>query len=188
MPSQLNKYNTFYFKEIFVDFNDFKTKYESSPFPQTLTGTDLQTAFWLIYAKYMNDPIANQSVEQFKLKFFSTFYQYAPNWAKEIDIQSKLRNLTEEEMRAGTKTIHNQALNPATAPATSELEEIPFINQQQTAKYKKSILEGYNNLLLLLNSDLTDVFLSRFKDLFKYFVRPEKVVYYINEDDDEEEE
>ena len=41
-------------------------------------------------------------------------------------------NLSEEDIRLGSKAIYNQALNPQTEPSTKSLEELTYINQQNT--------------------------------------------------------
>ena len=60
-----------------------------------------------------------------------------------MDIQNKIRNLTEDEIRIGTKAIYNQAVNPGTEPSTGSLEELTSISAQNTTGYKKSKLDAY---------------------------------------------
>ena len=60
-----------------------------------------------------------------------------------MDLQNKIRNLSEDEIRTGTKAIYNQALNPGTEPSTGSLEELTSISAQNTTGYKKSKLDAY---------------------------------------------
>jgi hypothetical protein len=77
---------------------------------------------------------------------FSVIFQYGPTWEKKLDIQEKLRDLTEAEILAGAKAIYNHAFNPETTPSTASLEELNYINDQNITNYKKSKLEAYSIL------------------------------------------
>ena len=72
-------------------------------------------------------------------------------------------------------------MNPGTAPSTSSLEELPGIDDQNTTQYKKNKLDAYANLMGLLEKDVTEEFLSKFKNLFLKFVEREIPLWYITE-------
>ena len=72
-------------------------------------------------------------------------------------------------------------MNPGTAPSTSSLEELPGIDDQNTTQYKKNKLDAYANLMGLLEKDVTEEFLSKFKSLFLKFVEREIPLWYITE-------
>lgn len=97
---------------------------------------DATTLYYLLYARYGNSSIANSDENQFKYKIFSTIYIGGATWAKKQEIQDKLRAMTEDEILAGTKAINNHAYNPQTAPTTDTVEELNYINEQNTTKYK----------------------------------------------------
>lgn len=178
------QYNTILFTEIYDDVDEFKEDYTLCGIPETITDKSITTLFYLLYAKYGNNPIANMDINQFKYKLFSTIFQYGPNWEKKLDIQDKLRNLTEEELLLGGKNIYNHAYNPSSIPATGTLEELQYINDQNTSNRKRSKMEAYSLLIGLLDSDITEDFLRKFSILFKQFVSPEKPLLYITEDED----
>lgn len=152
-----------------------------------LTDDNATLLFYLLYARYGNNPIANRDVNQFKFKVFTIIFQYGPTWEKRLDIQEKLRALTEEDLMKGSKSIYNTALNPSTEPSTATVEEIQYINSQNTTNYKKSKMEAYGQLWTLLDTDVTNDFINKFKVCFKTFVRPEKPLLYITEVEIEEE-
>jgi hypothetical protein len=87
---------------------------------------------------------------------------------------------------AGSKAIYNTALNPSVSPSTSSLEELTYINSQNTTNYKRSKLEAYAQLLDLLEVDVTEEFLNKFKKCFKVFVAPEEPTLFVTEIDDDE--
>lgn len=88
---------------------------------------------------------------------------------------------------AGAKAIYNSAMNPSTAPSTSSLDELTYINSQNTTNYKKSKLEAYNILWSLLDDTLTAKFIEKFGICFKKFVYPEEPLLFVTENEEEEE-
>ena len=175
--TMLPRYDTKLFTEIWEDKDAFLSDYNGATavgIPSTISSANATVLYYLLYAKYGNNPIANLDEEQFKYKVFAIIWQYGPTWEKRISIQTALRNLSDTDIQLGAKAIYNTALNPSTAPTTSSLTELTYINQQNTTNYKKSKLEAYGILWELLKTDVTEEFLNRFKKLFKQFVRPEK--------------
>ena len=181
------QYDTKLFNEIWEDKDAFLADYASIGIPTTISNSNATTLYYLLYAKYGNNPIANLDEEQFKYKIFSTIFMYGPTWEKRLDIQQKLRNLTDSEIATGTKAIYNNAMNPSTAPSTGSLDELTYINSQNTTNYKKSKMDAYAQLWDLLETDVTAEFINRFRVCFKQFVRPEKTWIYVTdlEEDDE---
>ena len=80
-----------------------------------------------------------------------------------------------------SKVIYNHAYHDGTEPSTDTLEELPAINEQNTNNYLKNKLEGYANLTALLDTDVTQDFISKFKNLFLVIVEPELPLWYITE-------
>ena len=112
------------------------------------------------------------------MNLFAIIWQYGPNWAKNLEIQSKLRKLTDDEITQGSVQIYNQADNPSTDPSTDTSEFLQYIKAQNTSINKKGKLEGYALLDSLLKRDVTQEFLNRFKPLFKTVVEPEELLLY----------
>jgi hypothetical protein len=182
------QYNTPLFTDIWNSADSFKTDLQASPFANSISASNpdnVSLLYYLLYARYGNNPIANTDVNQFKYKMYSVIFQYGPTWQKRLDIQDKVRALTEEDIMAGGKAIYNQAFNPSGEPGTETLEELDYINAQNTTNYKKSKLEAYSILTELLKTDVTENFLTKFKICFKTFVMPEKVLVYVDDDESE---
>ena len=177
------QYNTILFTEVWDESESFITDFKGSVFDQmnSFDTNTLELVFGLLYAKYGNNPIANNDVNQFKAKVFSVLFSYGPTWLKRLDIQNKLRELSDEEITRGGKAIYNNALNPDGAPATQSLEELSRINSQSTTNYKKSRMDAYAQLWDLLDVDVTTDFINKFKICFKQFVRPEEPLLYYEE-------
>ena len=185
--SEYGNYRTKKFTDFYPIAQDFFNDYHLCGIPSTITDDSATTLFYLLYARYGNSHIINSDENQFKYKMFSIIFQYGPTWEKRLDIQNKLRNLTEDELMHGTKAIYNTANNPGTEPSTGSLEELPYINSQNTTGYKKSKMDAYANLLALLDTDVTEDFIKKFGKLFITILEPREPLWYgteIGEDND----
>ena len=143
------QYSTITFTDVWDSAGEFKSDLADSPFAGCISTTspdNVSLVFYLLYARYGNNPIANLDVTQWKFKIFSTIFQYGPTWEKRLDVQKKIRNLTETDLLAGSKAIYNSALNPSTTPSTGSLDELTYINSQNTTNYKKPKMEAYAQL------------------------------------------
>lgn len=182
-------YNTFFkydsptFTEVWDNVTDFLTDYQNNGISTTITSQSATTLFYLLYAKYGNSTIAFTDVEQFKYNVFSIVFMYGPSWEERLSLQNKLRNLSDEEIRQGSKAIYNTALNPGTSPSTGNLEELNFINSQNTTNYKKSKMEAIALKWDLIATDVTNEFLTKFKSLFRKILDPMNGVKFITEGD-----
>lgn len=143
----------------------------------------LDLIYYLLLSNYANSVIASDDENRFKYKVFSTIFQYGPTWAKELEIQKEVRSLTAEDLQEGVRNITNVAANPSTTPSTQDTEELPYVNNQNVSKTKRSKADGYALLLSLLKDDVTESFMKRFKPLFLNIVEPERPLWYATYDD-----
>ena len=179
--SVYGNYRTRKFADIWPSADAFIQDYQASAIPQKLKVADATTLYYLLYARYGNSSIANSDENQFKYKIFSTIYIGGATWAKKQEIQDKLREMTEDEILAGTKAIYNHAFNPQTAPTTDTVDELEYINEQNTTKYKKSKLDGYALLWAILNDGVTETFLREFRYHFLVVVEPQLPLWYVTD-------
>ena len=179
--SVYGNYRTRKFADIWPSADAFIQDYQASAIPQKLKVADATTLYYLLYARYGNSSIANSDENQFKYKIFSTIYIGGATWAKKQEIQDKLREMTEDEILAGTKAIYNHAFNPQTAPTTNTVDELEYINEQNTTKYKKSKLDGYALLWAILNDGVTERFLREFRYHFLVVVEPQLPLWYVTD-------
>ena len=178
-------YLTRSFADIFPSAEDFLTEFKESSIPVSITDTNAQTLYYLLYSKYGNSHIANSDENQFKYKVWNTIFMYGPTWEKRLEVQKKLRELSDDEILVGSKAIYNHAFNPSVAPSTQNMTELPYINDQNTTNFKRSKLDAYTLLLELLETDVTEEFIDKFRPCFKQFVRPEKPILFVTEVDEE---
>lgn len=190
-PMINGNYRTRTFKQIFEDSDTFAEQYSESGinFGEFGAGFDthqLTLIYGLLYARYGNSNIASDDENQFKYKVFTTIFMYAPTWFKRLEVQQTLREMSIEELQLGSKAIYNSALNPGGQPTTDTTKELEYINQQNTTKYKRSKLEAYGNLMNLLETDVSEEFVSKFKKLFITIVQPDYPLWYITTPEEQE--
>lgn len=193
----LTMYDTRTFADIWETAEEFLEDWKNSGiYKQTVkTVGDVETpivtdkniilTFFLLYSKYGNSPIANYDENQFAYKVWSIIFQYGPSWEKRLDIQDKLRGLSEADIIAGTKMIYNHAFNPSTTPSTDTLEELQAINDQNTSKVRKGYVEAYAQLWEMIATDVTNEYVNRFQKLFNPFVKPDTEYIYVTEEDEQ---
>lgn len=146
----------------------------------------IRMTYNVLLAKHYSDPIAFDSVDLFKMRVNQIIYQYGPACEKKIQIHKSVLALTEDEIFEGSKVINNHAYNPSTDPSTQSLEELEYTDSQDVQKTRRSKLEGYSNLVRLIETDVVSEFLDRFKNLFKTFLIPDVDRIYCDEDDEDE--
>lgn len=178
---ELPQYDTELFCQVWPTFDDFLTDYSDSAFKTDELDGKERLIYSLLVSYYGRAPIANSTVSQFKIRVFEKIYSYGPTWNKTADIQRKLRAMSEDELRAGGKNVSNFAINPNTKPATSSTEELDFISQQTSRNHKRGRVDAYANLLALLDEDVNERFMERFRPLFRKVVRPAITAIYPNE-------
>lgn len=178
-------YNTMTFMDVWDEESKFISDYQDNGIPTTIGEDSIQTLFYLLYARYGNNPIGNLDLNQFKYKVFSVIFQYGPTWERRLQIQNSLRSMSEAELLSGAKTISNHAYNPSAEPTTGSTEEIDYINEQNTLSAKKGNVEAYAMLWSMLKTDVTENFLKEFQRCFKLVVRPENPLLYIEEESED---
>lgn len=179
MSDIFGNYRTVKFTDIWNSAEKFLADYKGAPIPQVLSDEDATTLFYLLYARYGNSSIANADETQFKFKIYATIYTYGGTWARKNAIQSKLREMTEDDILAGTRAINNHAYNPQTAPTSQTTTELEYIDQQAVTKYQKSKLDGYALLYGILRDNYTDDFLRKFRNCFLVVVEPQLPLWYV---------
>lgn len=169
--------------DLYNTFEVFRTEFNDTVFKNCIDEAHLQILYYLLYAKYGNAEIAGTDTNMWKYRLFSTIYQYAPSYFRKRDIQDAIikLDLNDDEILKGTKAIYNTAQNPSTTPTTGSLEELEYINIQNTTNYKRSKIDAFSNLYSLISKDLLSELLDKFTRLFKTVLSPYKPVLYESE-------
>lgn len=188
------KYSNYTFTDVWPSLSDFNSEWASmvlrfypnsdSPFIDEYDEIS-GTIYYLLYARYGNNPIANGDVEQWKFKMFATIFAYGPTWERKLGVQATLRGLTEEQLLAGARNIFNHSFNPSTEPTTQTLDELTTVNEQTVNKATRSRIDAYAALWEMLRANPTEDFLRQFRPCFKVFVGDARPIYYVEGEDDD---
>ena len=195
MPSYLNTYSTSYFPlfcQIWPTVDDFMKDFKDSPILVPITDESAKLTYNLLIGRYYNSPIGYNSVGQWKLEMFTTMYLYGPTWEKRLEIQDKLRNLSEEEIIKGTVSMLNTAANPSTPITGAENKrtgtladkELNYIKEQNVSLNERNKIDSYLRLNEALATDVTGPYLEKFKEYFQKCVAGDLTPTYIYEKED----
>lgn len=184
--SLYGNYRQVKFTDVWQTAESFVSDYKNNGIETTISDKTATTLYYLLYSRYGNSVLASSDTNRFKYDVWATIFSYGPTWEKRLEIQNKLRNLTDDELFTGATQIYNHAYNPGTAPSTNTLDELTAINEQNTSKNKKGKMDAYAMLIALLETDVTESFLDKFKKLFLKVVQPELPLWYTTKtvDDD----
>lgn len=184
--SLYGNYRQVKFTDVWQTAESFVSDYKNNGIETTISDQTATTLYYLLYSRYGNSVLASSDTNRFKYDVWATIFSYGPTWEKRLEIQEKLRNLTDDDLFTGATQIYNHAYNPGTAPSTNTLDELTAINEQNTSKNKKGKMDAYAMLIALLETDVTESFLDKFKKLFLKVVQPELPLWYatgiINDD------
>ncbi|MBR5022273.1 MAG: hypothetical protein IKY18_03615 [Oscillospiraceae bacterium] len=182
--SDYGQYRTQTFSDHFPDFETWQTKIGGMLTIPYLDATlhpgipSPETIYTLLMAEYKNSHVLSSDPTRFVLKCAALMYQYAPEYQREMEIQDKLRNMTQDELMSGAEIIANEAMHPAKTVDVSAHEKITTINGQRTSWTQKDKATAYAELYALLDADITTRFVARFRRLFLVNVTPNEPLFY----------
>ena len=70
------------------------------------SNANITTVYYLLFARYASNHINSDYPEQWKMKIMSTIFKYGPTWAKRLQIQEKVRDMTDDEILKGDIAIY----------------------------------------------------------------------------------
>lgn len=173
------------FADIYSNVDDFITDYKSIGkdalnYPNVAeSDNNIKTLYYLLYAKYGNSVIINFDVTQFKFKLWSTVFMYGPTWEKRLTVQNLIRNLTDNDILEGGAQINNYAqATGSDATNTKNTKDLDGVNSQNRTMIQRDKLTAYNNLVALLETDVTKEFIDKFGNLFDPFAQHRATILY----------
>lgn len=184
----LPMYNTKTFSQILPDYATFKELFDDEfdkYAKDCISANSLKSLYWLLYARYCDNPIVNLSENNFKAKIVAITYAKGPAWERKLALQKSLRELSDDDLLAGAKTIFNRAMHDETEPGTDTDTELTYINAQDVSKHKRGKLDAYSYLMDVLRNDVTEEFIREFAKLFSKFVSPNVTRIYVTDLEEE---
>lgn len=132
----------------------------------------MTTLYYLLWARYASSHIRSDYPQQWKMKLMMTVFEYGPTWSKRLEIQEKVRNMSDDEIQKGTIMTYNSAMNPDGAPTTETWDTLQGINSQNKNLYQRGKLDSYAYIDQILKTDVTREFVEKFKKFFDIMAAP----------------
>ena len=136
------------------------------------TNGTMTTLYYLLWARYASSHIRSDYPQQWKMKIMMTVFEYGPTWSKRLEIQEKVRNMSDDEIQKGTIMTYNSAMNPDGAPTTDTWDTLKGINSQNKNLYQRGKLDSYAYIDQILKADVTRDFIEKFKKFFDIMAAP----------------
>ena len=185
------------FSDIFPNFEAFSNSWNMTTFSQQAVAlgkdipeggenaaSNLRLIYELLLSRYANSTIASSDEGRFVLQCMATVFQYAPAWIKRLEIQHALHEMDIEsnEFLYGSSQIVNTSFNPSEVPSEDYFETLSTINQQNVNMQKRDKFKSLAILDELLRTDITSMFLDKFRGLFRTIVAPQRPLFYTEEE------
>lgn len=187
--SYYGNFRTRTFANIFPTVTDFSTWYSTCGVPDVLLTDakyikyDINAIYFLFISYYANSHIKSSDENRFKLQLMAIIYEAAPVWQREMYLQEQMLKLADEDLMHGAKAIYNHAMHPDTSPSTASLEELTYIDDQNTTNWKKEKVRGYAEARDFLDQNICSRFMAKFKKLFIAVLYPDRPLLYETEED-----
>ena len=133
---------------------------------------NMTTLYNLLFARYASSHIRSTYPEQWKKKIMATVFEYGPTWSKRLEIQDKVRQMSDDELTKGTILTYNNAANPDTGPTTDTWDSLPGINTQNKTLQRRGKLDAYAYVDSILRTDVTADFIEKFRKFFDIMAEP----------------
>ena len=162
MEMQIPRTNIF--KNIFPDYETFKTWYKSTPLCDGDSDIPSIKTFTLIAYEYNCSHVC-MSDEDFRQHFANDLYTFYKEFEATTKSIIDLMNLTDEQISQADSMITNTAVTPETESSTNATE-VDFITQQQKVINKKGELQIRKEQLSSKRAFTVRAFLNKFRHLF----------------------
>ena len=179
--SLYGNYRQVKFTDVWQTAASFVSDYKNNGIETTISDKTATTLYYLLYGQYGGSTITGDDQFQWCYQLFSIIFMYGPTWEKRLQLQDEIRAMSIDDAIKGAVSINNQSLNPSEAPVNNSDTILSTINTQTVNKYNKSKVEGYQYLIDLLETDVTKMFLDKFKVLFLKIVAPQEPLWYETE-------
>lgn len=149
----------------------------------SLTDAQLTKTWQLLTANYGHRALklSQGDVTQWKMRLCSLLEQYGPAYFTRVQLQQDIAALSLDDLREAGRSIINHAYNPNSEPTTATLEELTYINEQNSSGAKLSKADALTLKWKLINTDYTAVYLAMFEPLFSKFTADEPAYWFAEE-------
>lgn len=177
MTQILNNFaSTFYFKEIFSDFDTFKQFVHE----YTNVNKDLPenaTLYRYLFNKFCNSNINYDTINSFKRNFALTYENCFMQYKFRIDKITKLYALADDDLTVIQYGISNVALNDNSVIQNALDNVADFVSSQTSSKQRANKFSAYLTAVRDISDNYIEDYIDKFRKHFMSIVTPNLPVY-----------
>lgn len=177
---------TFFWQEVFPDYNTFKEFTDNLELYKTTEPIDTVSEelnkfiYGILSRQFYNNNIRYDDVEAFKMAFASAYINNFNLIKKRKNLLEAQYQLTNEDLEIISKNIINSSYNPNNA-LTNPLEPIDYVSAQNYTVGKINKLNAYISALNNLQDLDIDFIIKKFEYLFVQILpESDNVIFYKN--------
>lgn len=170
---------TFYFKEIYPNFeafNNFLTQYQVFDTTSAVNLSFAQYIYKVLYRRYHNSNVQYDTIDDFCCDFANVLEDTIEKYQKQLELIKKMYALTENELLMLNSALANNSLNPNTV-VDDPTKPLEYISAQAFSYTNDNKLTAFMRALNNLPSKLIDTMLRRCVNLFKTILPNQIYVY-----------
>ena len=171
---------TFYFKDIFPTFEDFRELVDSQLYNVDLTDPEqlayITYVYNALYRRYANSSVMYSMPDAFVRQLAGILDDVAGKYKRQKELAESVYELTEDDIREVNEAIVNGALNPNTSP-TDPRKPLEYVSSQSASFTKTGKLGAYIAALNALPTVRQGELLREFAGLFRRYLTPNAYFY-----------
>lgn len=170
---------TFYFKNIYPTFEEFKAfiiKQEISDLTNEENLTFAKYIYKMLFRRFHNSNIQYDTIEDFECDFANILEDNFERYKTQVDLIKKMQQLTDSELLTVSSALANQSNNPNTK-LSDPTQPLEFISAQAFTIAKDNKLQAYLRALSSIPTQLIDAMLLRCVNLFKTIIPNQVFVF-----------
>lgn len=173
---------TFYFKEIFPNYADFDYFLNDFNIVSTIGDENAanlsfaQYLYKILFRRYHNSNVQYDTIDDFKLDFANVLEDCFTKYKRQMEILTKIHELTDKELITINTALANNSLNPNTR-VDDPTAPLDFISAQAYSFTQDNKLNAFLRAMENIPGKLIDTMLRRCVNLFKTVLTNQIFVY-----------
>lgn len=170
---------TFYFKEIFPNFEKFKdflTQYDVVDVTDNNNLNFAKYVYKVLFRRYCNSNVQYDTIEDFCCDLANILEDNFDKYKRQFEIIKDMYNLTNDELAILNKALANNSLNPNTE-VDDPTQPLNYISAQAFSYTSDNKVNAFMRALENMPTKLVDSLLRRCVNLFKTILPNQIFVY-----------
>ena len=170
---------TFYFKNIYPTFEEFKTFLTNQNIVDLTNSENLtfaQYIYKILFRRFHNSNIQYDTIEDFECDFANVLEDNFLKYKRQVELIKTMQNITDADLVTVSTALANQSNNPNTK-VEDPTQPLEYISAQAFTIAKDNKIQAYLRALSAIPTQLIDAMLLRCVNLFKTIIPKQIFVY-----------